>query len=144
MDEIAIDIRCGTCTHERGGHYVSYGGTAGCMCRVGIENPIPCPCIGFMLTESETLKNEWRHAVGMAVYHNVAGRQRTADRMVVPGVGAAYVICRVDFTDGTHLNAHGAHEAPYLKPGTGLSQPGFDQETLESLAAEWAGDEDDD
>lgn len=82
MDEIAIDIRCGTCTHERGGHYVSYGGTAGCMCRVGIENPIPCPCIGFMLTESETLKNEWRHAVGMAVYHNVAGRQRTADRMV--------------------------------------------------------------
>jgi hypothetical protein len=79
--EIGTEVRCGTCTHERGGHYISYGGTAGCMCRVGVENPIPCPCPGFMLTESEALRNEWRQEVGMRVYQNVSGRQRIVDRL---------------------------------------------------------------
>lgn len=82
MSEIANDTRCGTCTHPYGGHYTNYGGQPGCMCRVGIENPVPCPCVGFMLTQSETLRNEWRHEVGMVVYRTVAGRQKTMDRLV--------------------------------------------------------------
>lgn len=81
-DEIAMDTRCGTCTHERGAHYISYGGTAGCICRVGFENPISCPCAGFMLTKSDVLKEEWRTDVGMAVFRNVAGRQNTVNRLV--------------------------------------------------------------
>ena len=51
------------------------------MCRVGVENPIPCPCAGFMLTESETLKSEWRHEVGLRVYRQVIGRQDVVDRL---------------------------------------------------------------
>lgn len=81
IEEIGMEVRCGTCTHGRGAHYISYGGTAGCMCRVGFENPIPCPCAGFMLTESEALRNEWRREVGMRVYQNVSGRQRVVDRL---------------------------------------------------------------
>jgi hypothetical protein len=81
--EIANDTACGTCTHPYGGHFISHGGTAGCMCRVGIEHPIACPCAGFMLTTSDTLRDEWRQEVGMRAYRGAIGRQKTVDRLLV-------------------------------------------------------------
>lgn len=62
----------------------------------------------------------------------------------VDGHGAQFLVMRLDFTDGSHLNVGSLHDTPILAPGRGLSQPGFDAETLDALAVEMYGEEDDD
>lgn len=61
----------------------------------------------------------------------------------IRGMGLVYAIYRVDFTDGTHLNADADRDIPYLAPGGGLTQPGFESEALAALHAEWIGDGED-
>ena len=78
MPETKIDLvtPCGTCYHIYGIHYRTHGdGAAGCKDTVGRSAPIPCPCEGFMLTQSETLREAFHHAVGMATYDAVVARQ---------------------------------------------------------------------
>lgn len=81
MDEIALDTRCQTCFDPRGAHYVTYDGTPGCHATKA-RGKHRCHCQGFMLTESETLRNEYLAQAGMAVFRDVVSRldQRDAQR----------------------------------------------------------------
>lgn len=61
----------------------------------------------------------------------------------VQGFGPIFIAHRVDFEDGTHLNVEGEHDMAWLRPGDGLSQPGFATDELAALAREIHEDEDD-
>lgn len=63
--------------------------------------------------------------------------------MRIRGTGTVWMVCRVDFSDGTHLNAHGDRDIPYVAPGRGLTQPGFEAETIDAMYDEWHGEDDD-
>lgn len=64
---------CQTCKHPRGAHWRSYDEqTVGCS--APNKRRWHCPCQGFMLTESETLRNDYLALLGMQTFEDVRER----------------------------------------------------------------------
>lgn len=75
-DLYPLDMTCGTCHCERRWHFKTYGGdSAGCTRKIGTVNPILCPCIGFMATEAESLREAHLAELGRATFRAVVARQ---------------------------------------------------------------------
>ena len=76
MDGLTLDSTCGTCHCYRGNHFKTYDGrAAGCVRKIGITNPIPCACLGFMATESESLRAAHEAEMGRRIFQAVVARQ---------------------------------------------------------------------
>ena len=85
-----LDMTCGTCRCDRRWHYQTYAGDAGCTREIGITNPIPCACTGFMATVAADLVTIHQSEMSKRIFRASAARQDAIDaakyRAVSPGI----------------------------------------------------------
>lgn len=79
-DTYPLDMTCGTCHCDRRWHFKTHDGqTAGCVRKIGISNPIPCHCLGFMATESPALRSAYEAEHGRLLFRAALSRQNAVD-----------------------------------------------------------------
>ena len=75
-----LDMTCGTCRCDRRWHFKTYDGIrAGCTRKIGYEAQVPCPCGGFMATESKELRGHHEKVMGRRIFRMAVERQNTID-----------------------------------------------------------------
>lgn len=88
IEGLTNDTTCKTCGHRYGHHFRTYEDVPGCSQEVGQSVTIPCPCSGFMMTESETSIRTFHDALGKRVFRQVdahlKGRKRLTDAVLGP------------------------------------------------------------
>lgn len=78
-ESLTLETTCGTCRCRRRWHYQTYAGDAGCTREIGMANPVPCACTGFMQTEAPDLRKIHEEQMAARIWRAAVRRQDAID-----------------------------------------------------------------